>query len=97
MEAPAPAPSSTAISAPSDANFFTVSGVMATLCSSLARSLRTAMRRPEPIQRSGDQDYDDCSGNEGNDRSPLYHADEAGVGFFSCLDIVARRHNFLIL
>src|SRR6185436_10068618 len=84
MDAPAPAPVSTATSAPSATNFFTVSGVAATRRSSAASSLRTPSftRGPSVLD---DQD-DDEGGDQADDRAPFHQRCEPGIA------LLMRRH-----
>ena len=89
IEAVSPAPFSTASSAPSPMNFFTVSGVAATRVSPAASSFNTAMRMPEG--RSGDQKDDDGRYDHGDDRTDLEEADETFIGFVRCLHFLFRH------
>src|SRR5687768_9670209 len=93
MDAKSPAPASTAASAPSATNFFTVSGVAATLRSESAVSFRIASFT---VRLFADQKDDDEAQDQRDDRAPLHQEYEALIalpvddGFL--LDLAFRRH-----
>src|SRR5688500_4201909 len=93
MDAERPAPASTATSAPSATNFFTVSGVAATLRSASAVSFRIASFT---VRLFADQKDDDEAQDQRDNRAPLHQEYEALIalpvddGFL--LDLAFRRH-----